>query len=437
LAEITPLERWEMSQPGNVLRVFERGGGPKGEVGEPVREDDAGKPDDKLGTRGFGTQLRTDPVFLGLQKTRLLDPLLSMPGTNDQPGDYRASGCTACHVVYANDRSAEHSAQYAAFGNRGFSASKDPTIPHDEPEAVIGSDLQRMAYPDDFRTHVERKRELTTAYHHPGNVFDVQLRGEYAYAALGPGGFRVFDVANIDNKGFSERMVTAPVSPLGQRLYVKTRFATAVATPTTLTVDPLRTQNPENEEQKIHLLYGFLYVTDKYEGLIVAGNPDLKGKNPGVGTLLDGNPRNNFISRAATFNPGGALAGARRITIAGTYAYILCDRVLVVVDLDNPLEPRVTAEIGAPDLAEPQGVAVQFRYGFVVDRDGLKALDVTDLAHPRVVPGAFVPIGDARNVAVSRTDAYVSAGKNGVALVNVEQPEHPRPEQMFTADGAR
>ena len=39
------------------------------------------------------------------------------------------------------------------------------------------------------------------------------------YAAMGAGGFRVFDVANIDNKDFSERMVTAPVSPLGQRLY--------------------------------------------------------------------------------------------------------------------------------------------------------------------------------------------------------------------------
>ena len=77
---MTPLERWEISQPGNVLRVFERGGGPKGEVGDPARADDAGKPDDKLSTRGFGTQLRTDPVFLGLQKTRLLDPLLSLPG---------------------------------------------------------------------------------------------------------------------------------------------------------------------------------------------------------------------------------------------------------------------------------------------------------------------------------------------------------------------
>ncbi len=236
------------------------------------------------------------------------------------------------------------------------------TAEHDEPEAVIGSDLQRMAYPDDFRKHEDRKRELTTAYRHGGNILDIQLRGEYAYAAMGADGFRVFDVANIDNKGFSERMVTAPVSPLGQRLYVKTKYATAVATPTTLGVDPLRTHDPVNEEQKIHLMYGFLYVTDKYEGLVVVGNPDLKGKSPGVGTLLDGNPDNNFIGRAATFNPGGVLNGARRITIAGTYAYILCDRGLVVVDLDNPLAPRVTAEIGAPDLVDPQGVAVQFRY---------------------------------------------------------------------------
>ena len=897
LPEVTPLERWEISQPGNVLRVFERGGGPKGEVGEPLRADEAGKPDDKLGNRGFGTQLRTDPVFLGLQKTRLVDPVLGLPGTNDQPGDYRASGCTACHVVYANDRSDEHSAQYARFGNRGFTATLDPTIPrdesghpirhaftrsipssqcmvchihpgtnmlatyfgytwwdneadgavmypkqqrhpteakkfeisqrnpegaalrglwsdpeflantgsaefnqrlqnsqfadfhghgwifravyardrqgrlldgsgavvpfddpkkfekaqrledihlqkgmqcvdchfeqdshgdgklygepraaieldcvdchgtisrratlatsgpaapaggthlealrtpwldrrfewrdgklfqrsmmdphlgwevvqtadtitpgnphyneksrlaktihtdgltwgdvprddailahansrmtcyachtswtpncfgchlamtadqrrpmlhneglltrnwtsynfqvlrddgymlaidgtvtghrvaparsscailvssqnanrewlystqqtvssegfsgqafstfvphtvraretktctdchvsaagdnnawmamlllqgtnfvnfmgryvyvatgdkgfqavvtaeHDEPEAVIGSDLQRMAYPDDYAKHVAAGRVLTTAYRHAGHVLDVQLRGEYLYAALGEGGFRIYDVADIDNKGFSERMVTAPVSPLGQRLYVKTRYATAVATPTTLAVDPLRTHHPENEEQPIHPMYGFLYVTDKYEGLVVVGNPDLKGKNPGVGTLLDGNPQNNFIGRALAFNPDGVLDGARRITIAGTYAYILCDRGLVVVDLNNPLAPRVTAQIGAPDLDTPSGIALQFRYAFVADRDGLKVLDVTDLGHPRVVLGAEVRLDGARNVAVSRTYAYVSAGKSGLALVNIEQPEHPRLDQLFSAGG--
>jgi hypothetical protein len=895
LKELEPLQRWEVSQPGNVLRVFERGGKKKGEVGNPNREDDSGKPDDKLGERGFGTLLRTDPVFLGLQKTRLLDPAMSLPGTNDQPGDYRASGCSACHVIYANDRSAAHSGRYAAFGHSGESASSDPTIPkhepghpirhsftraipssqcmvchihpgtnmvagyfgytwwdnevdgdkmypkqqhnpteeeryqsfvknpegaaarglwsdpkfveqtgsaefngqlkqtqfgdfhghgwifravykhdrkgnwldadgnvisfgdprkfekavqladihlekrmqcvdchfeqdshgsgklygepraaieldctdchgtvqrpatlvtsgpaapaggthleslrtpggarrfewrdgklfqrsmaepdkewevvqvldtitpgnphyseksrraktvqrdgaawgsvptdesllahgnsrmtcyschtswttscfgchlemkanarrpmlhneglltrnytsynfqvlrddifmlgvdgtvtghrvaparsscavvvssqnqnrewlyytqqtvsaeglsgtafstfvphtvraketkecgdchvsakgdnnawmtqvlmqgtnllnfmgryvyvaegrngfeavavaeHDEPEAVIGSDLQRMAYPDEYQKHLARGRELTTTAGHEGNVLDVQLRGEYLYTADDKGGFRAYDVANVDNKGFSERVVTAPVSPLGQRLYVKTKHAAAVASPSTLAIDPLRTRQPENEEQKIHPMYGYLYVADKEEGLVVIGNT--KGSSPGVGTLLDGDPRNNFLHRALAFNPNGVLNGARRIVIAGTFAYILCDRGLVVVDLDNPLVPRVAAEIGAPELTEPQGIAIQFRYAFVADREALKVLEVTDLAKPRVVSGAMVPLEDARNVYVARTYAYVSGGKQGLAIVDVERPEQPRLDQVFTADG--
>src|ERR1700687_2678519 len=132
LPELDPLLRWETSQPGNVLRVFERGGRKKAEIGNPNREEEPGRPDDKLSERGFGTALRTDPVFLGLQKTRLLDPILSLPGTNDHPGDYRASGCTACHVIYANDRDPSHSGAYAQFGHLGFSASSDPTIPKNE-----------------------------------------------------------------------------------------------------------------------------------------------------------------------------------------------------------------------------------------------------------------------------------------------------------------
>jgi hypothetical protein len=895
--ELAPLERWEVSQPGNVLRVFERGGRKKAEVGNPNPDEDPGKPEDKLGERGFGTGLRTDPVFLGLQKTRLLDPLLSFPGTNDHPGDYRSSGCSACHVIYANDRSPMHSGAYASFGHSGTSASTDPAVPknepghpirhvftraipssqcmichihpgtnmlatyfgdtwwdneidgekmypaeqrnpteeqryqsylrnpeaaaarglwgkagfldktgsaefnsqlkttqfddfhghgwvfravfkhdrkgnwldaddksiafddarrfskavhladihlekgmqcgdchfaqdnhgngkvyaepraaveidcvdchgtirskatlitsgpaapeggrhlealrtpwglrrfewrgdqlfqrsmseprreweivqtldtitlgsshfnpkslraktvtktgalshllpendaelahpnssmtcyachtswtptcfgchlemtanarrpmlhneglmtrnyttynfqvlrddifmlgvdgtvtghriaparsscavlvssqnanrewlyytqqtvsaegfsgqafstfvphtvraretkqctdchvsaandnnawmaqlllqgtnfmnflgryvyvatgkkgfeaiavaeHDEPESIIGSDLQRIAYPDNYRKHVARGRELKTSYEHGGNVFDLQQRGEYVYAATGKGGLRVYDIANVDNKGFSERMVTAPVSPLGQRFFVSTKDAVAVASPTTLGVDPLRTRLPENEEQPIHLLYGFLYVADREEGLVVIGDPDLKSRSPGVGTLLDGNPANNFLKRALAFNPGGVLTGARRIAIAGTFAYVLTDKALVVVDLGNPLAPRVTAAIGSPALNEPRGIAVQFRYAFVVDRDGLNVLDVTNLAEPRPVSSAVVPLEDARNVYVARTYAYVSAGKQGVAIVDVERPDKPKLDQIFNAGG--
>jgi hypothetical protein len=900
LPYLDPLERWEISQPGNVLRVFERGGRAKPEVGNPSLEEDPGKPEIKLSNRGFGTELRTDPVFLGLQKTRLLDPLLSFPGTNDQPGDYRASGCSACHVIYANDRSPEHSGAYAAHGNQGQTATTDPTIPrnesghpirhqftrsipssqcivchihpgtnmvstyfgytwwdneidgehmwpaqqkhssanqqnhvqtrnpegsavrglwsdtnflekvgtpefnqqlqhtqfadfhshgwifravfkhdrkgnlldpndkivsfddpeklkkavhlkdihlekgmhcvdchfeqdshgngklygetrnaieidcvdchgtiqqraslvtsgtaapaggtnlarlrtpwqerrfywkddrlyqrsmldkdkewevvqvrdtitpghphyseksrlaktiqqdgqtwgeappkqdesklahqnrrmtcytchsswaptcygchlsmsanqrmamlhneglttrnwtsynfqvlrddiytlgidgtvtgnrvapvrsacavlvssqnndrdwlyyqqqtisaegfsgqafstfvphtvrgketkgctdchvsrandnnawmaqlllqgtnfmnfmgryvfvasgnkgyeavavteHDEPPTVIGSDFQKIAYPDNYKEHIKNHRVLKESHHHPGaEILDLQARGEYLYAAMGKHGLRIYDIANIDNKDISERMVTAPVSPLGQRFYLPTKYAMAVATPTTLGVDPLRSHRKENEEQSIHLMYGFLYVADKYEGLVIVGNPDLTSQSPGVGTLLDGNPVNNFLKRALAFNPNGILNGARRITIAGTYAYILCERGLVVVDLDNPLQPQVTAEIGTPFLNDPRGIAVQFRYAFVVDHDGLKVLDVTHLAQPKPVPGAVVALEDARNLYVARTYAYVASGKQGLAIVDVEHPEKPRLDQMFNAGG--
>ncbi len=84
--------------------------------------------------------------------------------------------------------------------------------------------------------------ELKTFYEHMGNprVLQVQLRGEYAYVAAGEGGLRVYDVAQIDQKGFSERIVTAPVSRFGQKFWVKTKYATAVAAPSTLAVDPAR-----------------------------------------------------------------------------------------------------------------------------------------------------------------------------------------------------
>ena len=69
---------------------------------------------------------------------------------------------------------------------------------------------------------------LQEAYEHSGHdIQDIVLRGEYLYTANGPGGFEVFDVANIDQKGFSERIVSAPVSPLGQRTHVHTKYATS------------------------------------------------------------------------------------------------------------------------------------------------------------------------------------------------------------------
>jgi hypothetical protein len=352
-------------------------------------------------------------------------------------------GCTDCHVSSRGDNNAWMAQLlvqgtnflnfmgkyiYVANGNYGFSAV--PVAASTEPPVILGSDFQKLAYPNDYARFVAGGRILKEAYKHEGKgVLDVQLRGEYLYAAMGAGGFRIFDVADVDVKDDSERMTTAPVSPLGQRFYIKTKFATAVASPSTLALDPLRAQVTENEEQSIHPLYAFLYVTDKYEGLIVVGDP-----KKGIGTLVDGDPKNNFIRRAVTFNPNGVLNGARRITIAGTFAYILAERGLIVVDLNDPLHPSVVAQID--DVHDGRGISIQFRYAFVVDAEGLKTYDITNPRRIRRTNAALVPFTDARNIYVARTYAYVSAGREGIGIVDVEKPEQPKLDRLYNFGGS-
>jgi hypothetical protein len=358
--------------------------------------------------------------------------------------------CTDCHVSKANDNNAIMAQllmqgtnfvnfigrfAWVAAGKHGIHAVV--VTERDEPQAVIGSSLHKIAYPEEYNKHVKREDRLTEAYEHRANgeALSIQVRGEYAYVANGPGGLRVYDIANIDNKGFSERITTAPVSPFGQRFYVDTKYATAVASPSTLAVDPTRKHRPENQEaehrddkQPIHLVYAFLYVSDKYEGLVVIGD-----KKTGVATLLDGNPSNNFLKRALAFNPGGALDGASNITIAGVYAYITCDKGLAIVNLNNPLDPKLVTVLGG--FRNPRAVQIQFRYAFVVDADGLKVVDVTLPEKPRLVEGAIVPLADAHNVYLARTYAYVAAGKDGLVIVDIEKPDKPKVDQTFNGDG--
>src|SRR5207253_3997626 len=228
-------------------------------------------------------------------------------------------------------------------------------------------------------------------------VLALQNRGEFLYAACGEGGLRVFDIAFIEDKGFSERITTAPVSPLGQRFYVSTAYATAVAAPCTPAPDPTRIHCDINREQPIHAMYGYIYVADKYEGLILVG----------AATLLDGDPTNNFLKRELTFNPAGVLKGANAITIVGTYAYICCDVGLVVVALDNPKQPEVKAIVGREFLNRPHAVQAQFRYAYVCDDAGIKVLDITTLADPR--PVSRLELSEAHNIYLARTYAYVAA----------------------------
>ncbi|MCE9635003.1 MAG: hypothetical protein K8T90_04790 [Planctomycetes bacterium] len=349
--------------------------------------------------------------------------------------------CTDCHLSEQNDNNAliahllTQGTNFTGFmgricyvgaGDGGFYAVT--VTERDEPQAVIGSTLHRDAFPERFKAFVDGGRVLGEAYHHHGeDTRSIQLRGEYLYAAEGEGGLEIYDVSNVDNKGFSERMTTSLNSPLGQKFYVHTKDARAVASPTTLGVDPTRPHRAENEEGPIHLLYAFLYVADREEGLVMVL----------AATLLDGDPTNNFLDRTVVFNPDGVLDGAESITIAGNYAYVGAKQGLVVLDLSaislTDMKPKVVKVI--PELQGITSIAVQFRYAFVTDAKGLAVVDVTDPAKAVVVPGARIALEQANDVFVARTYAYVSAGKKGLVIVDVENPEKPKIDQVFDADG--
>ncbi|HEY2930526.1 MAG TPA: hypothetical protein VGK99_02185 [Acidobacteriota bacterium] len=346
--------------------------------------------------------------------------------------------CTDCHVSKYNDNNAvmaqllmqgtnfvNFMGRFVYVGEEKHGFEAVVVTERDEPQAVIGSELHRIAYPENYRKHRQRGEQLKEAYHHHGETAGLQLRGEYLYTANGPGGLEVFDVAQIDHKGFSERMVSAPVSPAGQRFYVKSKFATAVAAPSTLAVDPARSHRQENDEQLPAPIYGYIFFTDRYEGLILVG----------AATLLDGDPTNNFLERSLTYNPNGLLNGASNLAIAGNYVYITCDRGLAILNLTDPLKPRVASIIEGPFLSKAKAVAIQFRYAFIIDDQGLKVVDVTipEKAHP--VESGTVRLEDARDIYLARTYAYVAAGKNGLVILDIERPEFPRLFLTYNAGG--
>ena len=348
--------------------------------------------------------------------------------------------CTDCHLAKSGDNNAIV-AQTLGYGTQfinfaGLNAvigtekgiSTVQVTEYDEPQAVIGSYLHRYAYPKWFAEHQARSRVLREASHLAGDVAGcVQMRGEYIYAAEGKRGFRVIDAASIANKGYSQKLVSAPYSPLGQNNRIASRNATCVALATTQPVHPARNQGDlmrkVNLEQPFLPIYNYAVITDAEEGLILVD----------INTFADGEFRNNNITRAATWNPDGKLNGARYITLAGETAYVTTPKALFIIDLGDPLKPRILSEVAYDD---PRSIFVQFRYAFVTTRQGLEVLDVTRHDRARRVPGAVVPLADAHGLTVARTYAYVANGAEGMAIVDLERPERPLLFKKWNADGA-
>jgi hypothetical protein len=347
--------------------------------------------------------------------------------------------CTDCHLSADGDNNAIM-AQLLGQGTRfmdflGFNAwvggdgeiSAVRVTEWEEPQAVVGSFLHSKAYPDFYAKHEQAGRQLSEGYSHRAGVANcIQLRGEYVYVAEGSRGMRVYDAAAIANKGVSQRIITAPFSPLGQNTNVPSKNASCVVLPTTQPVQPSRNEGDlmrvANLEQPFHPIYRYAFVTDEEEGLIVVD----------IDAMHDGEPRNNFLKRALTWNEGGVLDGVRHLAIAGDWFYAATPKGIVVLDMSNPLAPKPVHTVPMDDARASQQ---QFRYLFVTTGRGLEVVDITNPDKAFAVANAVIPIADAHKLHVARTYAYVAAGAEGIVIVDVTKPTQPVVYQRFDGGG--
>src|SRR5690606_29543598 len=119
------------------------------------------------------------------QQTISADGMSGIAFSTNVPHTVRGKGetkmCNDCHLARENDNNAIMAQLlmqgtnflnfmgrycYVGAGEHGFEAVV--VTERDEPQAVIGSTLHRLAFPDNFREHEERGLELEHAHEHPG-----------------------------------------------------------------------------------------------------------------------------------------------------------------------------------------------------------------------------------------------------------------------------
>ena len=152
-------------------------------------------------------------------------------------------------------------------------------------------------------------------------------------------------------------------------------------------------------------------------------------------------PAQQRVVREALFEPvdhfGGAITG---IAVAGHYAYIDRGRRLEVLDMTDPLAPRIIGRSALlPGLAQVAAVSdgqvymVERVQTAAVQEDRLNVVDVTDPAAPRL--RGTLGLGAVRlglgslilgPVVVRDGLLYGAAWKSGVVVLDVRDPDQPR-----------
>lgn len=186
------------------------------------------------------------------------------------------------------------------------------------------------------------------------------------------------------------------------------------------------------------------YAYVAYQGLLI-GQPGQPDTSTGGFSVIDLN--NLGAGVVANIDNGVVVGGhnylwhATSVNISGHYAYVtgFYDRRITVVDIANPLAPKVVASLrDALNLWNAADVAVQGNYAYVADQNPpstpqtptvqFAVVNVSNPLKPVVVAAVSNPVlAGTYRIRVHGNFAYLAAsGGNAISAIDISNPTNPR-----------
>lgn len=246
----------------------------------------------------------------------------------------------------------------------------------------------------------------------PGSCWRETLDGDRIYLADQEGGIRIMDVSTISNP--TEIGTWNPVG-FSRRVVVRDRYAYVSC-----------------DSDGLRIIDSFAAGGPKEVGhLALPGSPwnlDIEGdyayvacQSAGGCRIVDISDPTNPFEAAFFFTPYYSLGkGVVSVDAQGDYLYLVDYYYgLYVYDIHDPTHPVPMGNLGL--LSYPTDLAVAGQYAYVVDRAGLRAIDLSSFSQVFWDPHDHTLV----DVEIEGNRLYVSEGYWGVDVYDLSDPSFP------------
>jgi len=317
----------------------------------------------------------------------------------------------------ANDSTDQANGIFSSYSNRYFSVMVDKTLAPDTISVFAGTaiGLNRFIFTnyDDISkqdtawqiAHREADTESSLPGNHivalditgePGRIYDMFVRGNYAYVAHDYKGLYVINISNPNSPSITGYYDTAGrvygVFVDSVYAYVADFDSLLILDITSSTPRRVAGINTSGRAVNVTVSGNYAYIANETRGLQIVDITD--PENPG-----------SLYEHLIT-------GGVMDICVDSNYAYLAAgSNGMVIVDVADPESLITVASYDSLDFANE--IAIDSSLVYIADRDrGLVVLDVADPANPTLVDSYGTP-GECRSVYLGNDNIYTT---DGIAL---------------------